>query len=76
MKFLECSDFQELLSNRRADAPQAIVAGWFMPNGEPVGAWDYERYCALLKSASKVTYTFLNAAKEQEHEVPVFDLVP
>lgn len=45
-------------------------------NGEPVSAWDYERYSALVRSADKVTYTFLNAAKEQDHEVPVFDLVP
>lgn len=45
-------------------------------NGEPVSAWDYDRYSALLKSATKVTYTFLNAAKEQDHEVTVFDLVP
>ena len=45
-------------------------------NGEPVSAWDFERYTTLLKHATKVTYTFLNAAKEQDHEVPVFDLVP
>ena len=45
-------------------------------NGEAVSAWDYERYTALLQTATKVTYTFLNAAKEQDHEVPVFDLVP
>lgn len=45
-------------------------------NGEPVGAWDYDRYTALLKNATKVTYTFLNAAKEQDHEITVFDLVP
>lgn len=45
-------------------------------NGEPVSAWDYERYSTLLKTAGKVTYTFLNATKEQNHEVAVFDLVP
>ena len=45
-------------------------------NGEPVSAWDYERYTTLLKTATKVTYTFLNGAKEQDQEVPVFDLVP
>lgn len=45
-------------------------------NGEPVSAWDYDRYTALLRNAEKVTYTFLNAAKEQDHEVRVFDLVP
>jgi hypothetical protein len=45
-------------------------------NGEPVAAWDFERYTALLRTADKVTYTFLNGTKEQDHEVPVFDLVP
>lgn len=45
-------------------------------NGEPVAAWDYERYTTLLRKAEKVTYTFLHATKEQDHEVPVFDLVP
>jgi len=45
-------------------------------NGEPVSAWGYERYSKLLKNAPKVTYTFLNAAKEQDHEIAVFDLVP
>lgn len=45
-------------------------------NGEPVGAWNYDRYTALLREADKITYTFLNAAKERDHEVTVFDLVP
>ena len=45
-------------------------------NGEPVSAWDFDRYTALLNHADKVTYTFLHAAKEQDHEVTVFDLVP
>ena len=45
-------------------------------NGEPVSAWNYDRYTALLRDAGKVTYTFLNAAKEKDHEVTVFDLVP
>ena len=38
MKMLECTNFYEVISNRRPEAPQAIVAGWFRPNGEPVGA--------------------------------------
>jgi hypothetical protein len=45
-------------------------------NGEPVGKWNYERYAALVKSASKITYTFLAGAKETDVEVPVFELVP
>lgn len=30
-------DFSEVLSQRRCDAPQVIVAGWFLATGEPVG---------------------------------------
>ncbi|HET7537001.1 MAG TPA: aspartyl protease family protein, partial [Candidatus Didemnitutus sp.] len=45
-------------------------------NGEPVDKWDYERYAALLKSAAKVTYTFLAGTTEHDLEVPVFELVP
>jgi hypothetical protein len=45
-------------------------------NGEPVDKWDYERYAALLKAATKVTYTFLTGTKETDLEVPIFTLVP
>ncbi len=45
-------------------------------NGEPVDKWDHERYAALLRSAPKVTYTFLSGARETDHELPVVDLVP
>ena len=45
-------------------------------NGEPVEKWGYERYAALLKSAPKITYTFLVGTKETDVEVPVFELVP
>ncbi|MFI5337084.1 MAG: hypothetical protein ACHQ5A_09895, partial [Opitutales bacterium] len=45
-------------------------------NGEPVEKWDSERYAALLRSAAKVTYTFLNGPKETDLEIPVIDLVP
>lgn len=45
-------------------------------NGEPVGKWDYDRYAALVKSAAKITYTFLAGIKETDIEVPVFELVP
>ncbi len=44
-------------------------------NGEPVEKWDPERYAALLRTATKVTYTFLSGAKETDFELPVVDLV-
>lgn len=45
-------------------------------NGEPVAKWDYARYAELIKSAAKITYTFLIGTKEADIEVPIFDLVP
>lgn len=45
-------------------------------NGELVEKWTFDRYAALVKSAAKITYTFLRGAKEMDIEVPVFDLVP
>jgi len=45
-------------------------------NGEPVAKWDYERYATLLKSAAKVTYTFLAGTRETDVDIPVFELVP
>jgi hypothetical protein len=45
-------------------------------NGEPVALWDIERYAALLRTATKVTYTFIVGPKEQDIEMPVFNLVP
>ena len=45
-------------------------------NGEPVDKWDYARYAALLKTATKITCTFLAGTKETDIEVPVFALVP
>lgn len=38
MQMYETSHFQELLEKRREDFPQAIVAGWMMPDGRQVGA--------------------------------------
>ena len=35
-------------------------------NGEPVAKWGYDRYAALLKSAAKVTYTFLAGTTETD----------
>jgi len=45
-------------------------------NGEQVEKWTFDRYAALVKSAAKITYTFLRGAKEMDIEVPVFELVP
>lgn len=45
-------------------------------NGEPVAKWDYARYAELIKTAAKVTYTFLIGTKETDVEVPIFELVP
>ncbi len=45
-------------------------------NGEPVDKWDYARYAALLKTATKITCTFLAGTKETDIEVPIFNLVP
>ncbi len=45
-------------------------------NGEPVAQWDYERYATLVKTAAKITCTFLAGAREYDVEVPVFELVP
>lgn len=45
-------------------------------NGELVAQWGYDRYAELVKSADKITYTFLTGTKETDIEVPVFELVP
>jgi len=45
-------------------------------NGERVEKWTFDRYAALVKSATKITYTFLRGASELDLEVPVFELVP
>jgi len=45
-------------------------------NGELVEKWTLERYTELVQSAPKITYTFLSGAKEIDHEVKVFELVP
>ena len=38
MTVREVSNFERLLESRRGDFPQVIVAGWMLPNGQPVGA--------------------------------------
>jgi C-terminal processing protease CtpA/Prc len=45
-------------------------------NGELVEKWTFERYAELMRTAPKVTYTFLSGAKEADHEVQIFELVP
>jgi hypothetical protein len=59
-------------------AQSTVEAGYLCVrvNGEPVAKWDIERYTALLRTAAKVTYTFIVGPKEQDIEMPVFNLVP
>jgi hypothetical protein len=45
-------------------------------NGELVEKWTFERYADLVKTADRITYTFLSGPKENDHEVQVFELVP
>lgn len=45
-------------------------------NGEQVDRWTFDRYAALVKTAAKITYTFITGTKESDVEVPVFELVP
>jgi len=45
-------------------------------NGEPVDRWTFDRYAELLRTAAKITYTFITGTKETDIEVPVFSLVP
>jgi C-terminal processing protease CtpA/Prc len=45
-------------------------------NGELVDKWTFDRYATLLRTAARITYTFLTGTKETDVEVPVFELVP
>ncbi len=45
-------------------------------NDEPVSAWPYARYADLVRTAKRVTYTFIDGNEEQKVTLPVFDLVP
>lgn len=45
-------------------------------NGELVEHWTFERYAELVEKSGRITYTFLSGAKETDHEVQVFELVP
>ena len=45
-------------------------------NGELVQKWSFDRYAALVRTAAKITYTFITGTRETDLEVPVFALVP
>jgi hypothetical protein len=45
-------------------------------NGEQVERWTFDRYAALVKTAARITYTFLAGSHETDVEVPVIELVP
>lgn len=45
-------------------------------NGEPVAAWDYDRFAGLVAAAGRITFTCVAGTREFDREVPVFDLVP
>jgi len=45
-------------------------------NDEPVAAWPYQRYSDLIRTAARVTYTFISGNDEQQVTLPVFELVP
>ena len=45
-------------------------------NDEPVASWPYQRYSELVRTANRVTYTFINGKDELKVALPVFDLVP
>lgn len=45
-------------------------------NGELIEHWTFERYAELVRTADRITYTFLSGSDEADHEVRVFELVP
>lgn len=45
-------------------------------NGELVEKWSFERYTELVKTAPKITYTFVNGSRETDLEISTFELVP
>jgi hypothetical protein len=45
-------------------------------NDEPVATWPFQRYADLIRTATRITYTFINGNEEQQVTLPVFDLVP
>jgi hypothetical protein len=45
-------------------------------NDEPVSAWPFQRYTELIRTSTRITYTFINGNEEQQVTLPVFELVP
>jgi len=45
-------------------------------NGEPVSAWNLQRYQGLIATADAITFTFLNGTREDPQTVRIFELVP
>jgi hypothetical protein len=45
-------------------------------NEEPVAVWPYQRYAELIRTAARITYTFIDGNEEQQVSLPVFELVP
>jgi hypothetical protein len=45
-------------------------------NDEPVSAWPFPRYAELIRTATRITYTFIDGNAEQKVTLPVFELVP
>ena len=45
-------------------------------NDEPVATWPFPRYAELVRTATRITYTFITGNEEQKVTLPVFDLVP
>jgi hypothetical protein len=45
-------------------------------NDEPVSVWPFQRYAELIRTSTRITYTFINGNEEQQVTLPVFELVP
>jgi S1-C subfamily serine protease len=45
-------------------------------NDEPVSVWPFARYTDLIRTAKRITYTFIDGNEEQKVTLPVFELVP
>lgn len=45
-------------------------------NGDPVSEWNFNRYDAMVRKASEITFTFLKGNNEIPVVISAFDLVP
>lgn len=45
-------------------------------NGESVSAWNLQRFDALVRRATDITFTFLDGSRETPMVIPTFELVP